>query len=78
MILQVTRESGKHRYSILESDRGRKPDMIASYDSLLQAAMVMRYIKGAPMPPKDQQAALRYIFEWDVMETMKLTNITDG
>ena len=73
MILQAVRENGKHRYCILESDRGRAPTLIAYYDSLEQAAMVMRYIKGAPMQPKDQQTALRFIFEWDAMETMKMT-----
>ncbi len=73
MILETIRVNGKHRYCIFETHKGKKTNLIAYYDSLEQAAMVMRYIKGAPMQPKDQQTALRFIFEWDAMETMKMT-----
>lgn len=71
MIIEPVKEKGKSRYNIIEIDRGKNVGLIANYDSLEQAAMVMRYLKGAYMPNGDQKAALRLIFQWDVRQHMK-------
>lgn len=70
MVLETIRKNGKSCYSIIEVDRGQNLGMIACYDSLEQAATVLRYLKGGNMPKESQQKALRYIFEWDARESI--------
>lgn len=71
MILEKKTIDNKSRYIIQERCNSGKLCTIAYYESLEQAALVMRYLKGASMQPADQAEALRLIFEWDARESLK-------
>lgn len=71
MVLEKKTINNKSRYIIQERCNSGKLCSIAYYESLEQAALVMRYLKGASMQPADQAEALRLIFEWDVRENLK-------
>lgn len=70
----VKTKDGGTRFFIMEAD-GRsgqtRPDVIAWFDALEEAALVMRYLKGTWMPNKDQVIALRLIREWDARKGEK-------
>ncbi len=56
---------GRTRYYIQEMDGRSQPNTIAWFDTLGEAAVVLRYLKGAWMENGDQRTALRLINEWD-------------
>ena len=73
MFLYKSSPDGKVRYSIRDTmnEDGRitgKPRTIAWFDTLEDAAMVFRYLKGANMPMEDQNIALNLIQKWDSRE----------
>lgn len=73
MFLYKSNPEGKVRYSIRDTmnENGRmtgKPRTIAWFDTLEDAAMVFRYLKGANMPMEDQNIALNLIQKWDSRE----------
>ena len=68
MFIRSFRISGGNRYSILETEDGVNKNTIAWFDSLEDAGLVLRYLKGAWMPKEDQITALRLIHEWDARE----------
>lgn len=73
MYIYKSTPDGKVRYSIRDTmnDEGRstgKPRIIAWFDTLEDAAMVFRYLRGANMPMDDQNIALNLIQKWDSRE----------
>lgn len=58
-----------YRYHIQEdSGAGANPYRLAWFDTLEDAAMVLRYLKGGYMPKEDQEIALNLIQKWDSLE----------
>ena len=58
-------KTGFTRYYLKEPDGTERAAIVAWYDSLEEAALVLRYLKGAWMSSEDQKAALRLIRKWD-------------
>lgn len=60
---------GYYRYHIQEDcGAGVNPNRLAYFDTLEDAAMVLRYLKGGYMPKEDQNIALNLIQKWDSRE----------
>lgn len=79
--------TGYCRYHIQEdSGVGANPYRLAYFDTLEDAAMVMRYLKGGYMPKEDQEIALNLIQKWDqreqkdavTEESESTTSVTDA
>lgn len=71
LILRRSKPEGinYYRYHIQEdSGVGANPYRLAYFDTLEDAAMVLRYLKGGYMPKEDQEIALNLIQKWDQRE----------
>lgn len=60
--MKTKKESGRKIYTLCGRDM---KDEIASFDGLLQAALVARYLSGGSMEKKDMALALAAIAEYD-------------
>lgn len=71
LVLRKSKPVGMNycRYHIQEdSGVGANPYRLAYFDTLEDAAMVLRYLKGGYMPKEDQEIALNLIQKWDQRE----------
>ena len=82
MFLHKTTADGMLRYSIIDTmnSEGKltgKPRTVAYFDTLENAAMVLRYLKGANMPFDDQNTALSLMAGWDIRKWEESNAVTE-